>query len=221
MIPSAPSALRTLTAGLCGCLLLAGASVVSAATVTLSSDLQFSGFVDAGNAPGGPLDVVNVSLSLSFDTALGVTHQAVDGIHFDNGVLPTTAVFFDYRPAVEVTPGFFNFQLDVYHDLPGAGDADGLGVQFGQDDFLLRFAGIPAALDNRIAAGGGGGLPELLAARQMLYTSSQPGATSTFFHETADTAATTLTLPPAPVPLPAPAWLLAGALAALARRHRD
>jgi hypothetical protein len=216
---SAPRTLRTLTVGLCACLLLASVNL-HAATVTLDSDIQFSNFSFSNGGGSGPHDAIDIALALTFDSTAMATRQAVDSIKFGHDEFATSEVFFDYRPAVEVAPGLFNFQLDVYLDLAGGGDGDGLAVQFGQDDFLLRFAGIPALLDARIAAGGGGGLPELLGARQMLYTSSLPGFGGGLFADGADFSATTLTLAAAPVPLPAPAWLLAGGLAALARRRR-
>ncbi|MCB1747981.1 MAG: hypothetical protein KDK06_12450, partial [Gammaproteobacteria bacterium] len=189
-----------------------------AASVTLTSELQFSAFNFNNGGGSGPYDAIDIALAVSFDSTLAATRKAVDSIKFGHDEFATTDVYFDYRPSVEVTPGNFNFQLDVYRDLPSGVDGDGLGVIFGSDDFLLRFAGLPFQLQDRIDAGGGGGLPELLPARQMLYTTSLPGFGSGYFVDGADQSSSALAV--AAVPLPAAGWLCLAGMAMLTRQRR-
>lgn len=190
-----------------------------AATVNWNTSFLFNDFTVVSGSPTVPFPRVSGQFSLSFDTAQAVTHKAVDSIGFVVGTFPVDRVLFDYRPSVEVSPGVFNFQIDVYRDHPSSFDDPGTTVLAGAtDDFLFRVGGLPGVLASLVAGGGGSVNPDVLGFGTMLY--GGPGGAS-FYFSSRETLASTLSVS-APVPLPASggvAVLALGILTRFARRR--
>ncbi|MGB0631122.1 MAG: hypothetical protein ACPGRZ_10535, partial [Alphaproteobacteria bacterium] len=116
------------------------ATPAQAALITQTIGFSFSNFDEAGTFTPGPIQLIEGSVSFTFDdaTPTSIFGQAVDSISFSTpvGVFDTSNVFFDLRIGADIVgPPITQYELDIYHDtLPVF-----INVT---DDFLLQLASV-------------------------------------------------------------------------------